>query len=132
MVIQYQYKPYDDIPYTAIVDPMEDNLRNRLMMFIGKFSDKCQKNMSLGKTTNPKEQLSDGSLIKWENKNNPRILRMARELIWVAYNSEKNPTLGYETHHKKFSDALTQGVIKIDEYTDLGHKKVQRYKERRA
>lgn len=106
MVIQYQYKPYDDIPYTAIVDPMEDNLRNRLMMFIGKFSDKCQKNMSLGKTTNPKEQLSDGSLIKWENKNNPRILRMARELIWVAYNSEKNPTLGYETHHKKFSDAF--------------------------
>ena len=32
-----------------------------------------------------KEQLSDGSLIKWENKNNPRVLRMDRELIWVAY-----------------------------------------------
>ena len=30
MIIQYQYKPYTDIPYTAIVDPMEDNLRNRL------------------------------------------------------------------------------------------------------
>ena len=27
--------------------------------------------------------------------------------------------------YKKFSDALTQGVIKIDEYTDLGHQKVQ-------
>ena len=27
--------------------------------------------------------------------------------------------------YKKFSDALTQGVIKRDEYTDLGHQKVQ-------
>ena len=35
-ITQYQYKPYNDIPYTAVVDPMEDNLRNRLMMFIGK------------------------------------------------------------------------------------------------
>ena len=60
------------------------------MMFIGKFSDKAQKNMLAGKTTSPKEQLEEGSLIKWENKNNSRILRMARELIWVAYNSEKN------------------------------------------
>ncbi len=25
------YKPYDNIPYTAVVDPMEDNLRNRLL-----------------------------------------------------------------------------------------------------
>ena len=33
------YKPYDDIPYTSAIDKMEDNLRNRLMMFIGKFSD---------------------------------------------------------------------------------------------
>ena len=87
-IVQYQYRPYADIPYTAIVDPMEDNLRNRLMMFIGKFSDKCQKNMLANKTTTPKEQLDEGSLIKWENKNNPRILRMARELIWVAYNAE--------------------------------------------
>ena len=34
------YKPYDDIPYTAALDKMEDNLRNRLLMFIGKFSDR--------------------------------------------------------------------------------------------
>lgn len=100
------YKPYADIPYTAVEDPMEDNLRNRLMMFIGKFSDKCQENMKKGKPTTPKEQLSDGSLIKWENKNNPRILRMARELIWVAYNAEKHPELGYETLHKNFSKAF--------------------------
>lgn len=33
------YKPYRDIPYTAAYDPMDDNLRNRLLMFIGKFSD---------------------------------------------------------------------------------------------
>ena len=84
------YKPYTDIPYTSVVDPMEDNLRNRLMMFIGKFSDKCQQNMLAGKSTTPKEQLGDGSLIKWENKNNPKILQIARELIWVAYNSEKD------------------------------------------
>lgn len=100
------YKPYSDIPYTAVEDPMEDNLRNRLMMFIGKFSDKCQENMKKGKPTTPKEQLSDGSLIKWENKNNPRILRMARELIWVAYNAEKQPEHGYETLHKNFSKAF--------------------------
>ena len=106
VLVQYQYRPYADIPYTAIVDPMEDNLRNRLMMFIGKFSDKCQKNMLANKTTTPKEQLDEGSLIKWENKNNPRILRMARELIWVAYNAEKHPELGYETHHKNFNEAF--------------------------
>lgn len=105
------YKTYPDIPYTAVLDPMEDNPRNRLLMFIGKFSDKCQKNMIAGKSTAPKEQLSDGSLIKWENKNDPKILRRARELIWVAYNAEKNPEVGYETLHKNFNkayDAITK------------------------
>lgn len=34
------YKPYKDIPYTSIVDEMEANHRHRLMMFIGKFSDR--------------------------------------------------------------------------------------------
>jgi hypothetical protein len=34
------YKAYDDIPYTAIADSMSDNLRNRLLMFIGIFSPK--------------------------------------------------------------------------------------------
>ena len=100
--IQYQYKPYEDIPYTSVVDPMRDDLRNRLMMFIGKYSDKCQKNMLSGKATSPKEKLDEGSLIKWENKNNPRILRAARELIWVAYNSEKQPELDFNTLHNQF------------------------------
>jgi len=31
-----KYKPYDDIPYTAAIDPLEDNLRNRLLMFNSK------------------------------------------------------------------------------------------------
>lgn len=34
------FKPYDDIPYTAAKDKMDDTLRNRLLMFIGKFSEK--------------------------------------------------------------------------------------------
>ena len=29
------YQPYEDIPYTADDDAMEDNARNRLLMFIG-------------------------------------------------------------------------------------------------
>src|SRR5437868_2416019 len=41
------YKPYDDIPYTAAIDSMEDNHRNRLMMFIGKYSDEFCKNEKL-------------------------------------------------------------------------------------
>ena len=98
-----EYKPYKDIPYTAIIDEMEDNLRHRLMMFIGKFSDKCQTNMIAGKSTPPKEQLSDGSLIKWENKNNPKILRMARELIFVAYQSDRRPDATWEQLHEEFN-----------------------------
>ncbi|MEP1086075.1 MAG: DUF1156 domain-containing protein [Algoriphagus sp.] len=37
------YKPYNDIPYTAVIDPMVDNYRNRLLMFIGKFSPQSSK-----------------------------------------------------------------------------------------
>lgn len=115
---QHMYMPYKDIPYTSIADPMENNLRNRLMMFIGKFSDTCQKNMMSGKSTLPKDQLTDGSLIKWENKNNPKILSIARELIWVAYNAEKHPELGFEIHHKNFSEAFS--AIKDAEETLYG------------
>lgn len=105
-ITQYQYTPYNDIPYTAVVDPMEDNLRNRLMMFIGKFSEKCQKDMLAGKNTPPKEQIEDGCLIKWENRNNAKVLRIARELIWVSYNAERNTNIGFETLHKNFSEAF--------------------------
>jgi putative DNA methylase len=80
------YKPYDNIPYTAVVDPMEDNLRNRLLMFIGKFSDTYINNEKQGKPTAAKDQLSDASLIKWESKDNEKIINKARKLIWVAHN----------------------------------------------
>jgi len=80
------YKPYDDIPWTAIIDPMEDNLRNRLLMFIGKFSPKYIENELTGKETPAKDQLDCHSLIKWDNKNNEEIIGKARKLIWVAHN----------------------------------------------
>ena len=83
-----QYKPYDDIPWTAAIDPMEDNLRNRLMMFIGKFSPKFIDNEKIGKKTPAKDQIDANSLIKWDNKNNEEIIGRARKLIWVAYNAE--------------------------------------------
>lgn len=81
------YKPYEDIPHTAIVDKMDDNLRTRLMMFIGKFSDKYVQDEKLGKKTPAKNQLSDYSLIKWDNKNDEHILNVARKLIFVAHNA---------------------------------------------
>lgn len=99
------YSPYPDIPYTAIFDPMEDNLRNRLLMFIGKFSDKCQANMIAGKSTPPKDQLQEGCLIKWESKNNETVLNRARKLIWVAYNSEKKPDADYKELSREFDVA---------------------------
>jgi len=101
------YKPYDDIPYTTVVDKMDDTHRHRLMMFIGKFSDKCQKNMIAGKSTSPAEQLSAGSLIKWENKNNEAVLGIARKLIWVAYNADKDASLSYERLSKGFDHAYS-------------------------
>ncbi len=79
------YKPYEDIPYTAIEDKMEDNLRNRLLMFIGKFSETYIKN---GEKTAAKDKLSDASLIKWDNKNDETIIGKARKLIWVAHNAD--------------------------------------------
>ena len=85
-----KYKPYDDIPHTVAIDPMEDNLRNRLLMYIGKFSDEFIVNEKSGKITPSKKQLSDGSLIKWENKNNPEIINIARKLIFIAHNTLEN------------------------------------------
>ena len=81
------YKPYNDIPYTAAIDKMEDNARNRLLMFIGKYSIEFCENQRTGKATASNKQLSDYSLIKWDNKNNEAIINKARKLIWVAHNS---------------------------------------------
>lgn len=81
------YKPYDDIPYTSALDRMEDTLRNRLMMFIGKFSENHIQASKQGKTAAAKDMLSDASLIKWDNKNDDIIIGKARKLIWVAHNA---------------------------------------------
>lgn len=99
------YAPYPDIPYTSIYDPMPDNLRNRLLMFIGKFSPVCQKNMLAGKTTPSKDQVQEGCLIKWESKNDPTVLRLARLLIWVAHNSELRPEATYTDLTIEFDEA---------------------------
>ncbi|MEI6122708.1 MAG: DUF1156 domain-containing protein [Bacteroidota bacterium] len=89
MVVE-AYKPYNDIPYTAAIDKMEDNARNRLLMFIGKFSNQFCENEKSGKTTASNIQLSEYSLIKWDNKNNEAIINKVRKLIWVAHNSKSN------------------------------------------
>lgn len=81
------YKPYEDIPFTAAVDPMTDNLRNRLLMFLGSFSHKFLELERQGKKCSPKEQLRDACLIKWESRTNEKILTIARKLIWVAHNA---------------------------------------------
>lgn len=104
------YKPYDDIPYTSAIDRMEDNLRNRLLMFIGKFSDRYAQNEKMGKTTPAKDQLSDASLIKWDNKNNEEIIGIARKLIWVAHNAATGKTAkellaDFDKHYKAIKDA---------------------------
>jgi adenine-specific DNA methylase len=99
------YKPYDDIPYTSVIDRMDDNLRHRLMMFIGKFSNKCQANMIAGKSTSPADQLAEGSLIKWENKNNEAVLGIARKLIWVAFHAERDANLSFEKLSNQFDKA---------------------------
>lgn len=81
------YKTYADIPWTTVIDPMEDNPRNRLQMFIGKFSPKMVEHMLRhGKKPGAKDELSDSSLIKWDNKNDEKIIGKARKLIWVAHN----------------------------------------------
>ena len=100
-----QYRPYKDIPYTPAYDPMEDNQRHRLMMFIGKFSDKCQRNMLQGIATSPADQIDAGSLVKWENKNNPEVIDRAQKLIWVAYNAEKDTSATYEELSSAFHNA---------------------------
>lgn len=104
------YKPYDDIPYTAAIDKMEDNLRNRLLMFIGKYSEKFARNEKAGKTTASKNQLSDASLIKWDNKNNEEIIGKARKLIWAAHNAgsggkAKELLTDFDKHYNTIKEA---------------------------
>ena len=119
------YKPYEDIPYTAGYDTMEDNLRNRLMMFVGKFSDRYQKNTSEGKSTPPAEQLTPESLIKWESKNNPEIIGLAQRLIWIAYNSDLHPSKSY----RELSTEFEYAKKRIAKAEDELYSYVDRHKE---
>ncbi len=73
-----KYKPYNNQP---------DTLRNRLLSFIAKWSQK-KIDFDEGKSSdNPdtKEMLDDNSLVKWESSINPEILKIARDLIQSAY-----------------------------------------------
>jgi len=109
------YKPYDDIPYTAAVDKMDDNFRNRLLVFIGKFSNEFSSNQKSGKITASNKTLSDHSLIKWENKNNEAIINKARKLIWVSFNLANDPSkkncsahellIDFENHYNDIKEA---------------------------
>lgn len=111
-----KYKPYDDLPYTAAIDPLEDNLRNRLLMFIGKFSDTYIDNEKRGKLTASKELLSDGSLIKWENKNNPEIIGKARKLIFIAHNLsnlEETSLINLESKYDQLWNAILEAEANL-------------------
>ncbi|MBA4124438.1 MAG: DUF1156 domain-containing protein [Acidobacteria bacterium] len=114
------YKPYDNIPYTAVVDPMEDNLRNRLLMFIGKFSETY---IQKGESTAAKDKLSNASLIKWDNKNDEEIIGKARKLIWVAHNAKNGAKAvdlltDFDKHYKAIKDAEKDLYMTIDRHIE--------------
>jgi adenine-specific DNA methylase len=99
-VLKYYYRGRKEVkdsdPYRPY-DGMEDTLRNRLLMFIAKWSKEAiefEKGKN-PKPPKPKELLDDRSLIKWEtsdpeNKQGKEILRIARELVKIA-NQGKTP-----------------------------------------
>jgi len=84
------YRPYEGVP---------DTLRNRLLMFIAKWSPEALA-FNAGRRVDkpkPKELLDDRSLVKWETSNpkNPQgqeVLRIAQELVKIA-NGGKAPTV---------------------------------------
>ncbi|GIX50688.1 MAG: hypothetical protein KatS3mg132_882 [Limisphaera sp.] len=84
------YRPYEGMP---------DTLRNRLLMFIAKWSPESLA-FEAGKAKkepDPKYLLDDRSLVKWETSDpeNPQgreVLRIARELVKAAYGGE-TPTV---------------------------------------
>lgn len=101
------YRPYDDIPYTSAVDRMDDSPRNRLLMFVGKFSEKYADNEKKGRKTASKEKLDTHSLIRWESKNDPIVIGCARQLIWVANNATTvEPALTVAAAQREISQLL--------------------------
>ena len=84
------YRPYEGMP---------DGLRNRLLMFIAKWSPEAidLEKGKRAKPPKPAQLLDDRSLVKWETSKpeNPQgheILRVARELIKIAHDG-KTPTV---------------------------------------
>ncbi len=123
------YAPYADIPWTSIYDPMQDNLRNRLQMFIGKFTQPMQDHL-LGKATKPQagKMLTDESLIKWDSKNNEKIINKARKLIWVAHNNDSNNTAtellaDFDKHYKAIKDAENELYSLTDRHLETDKSK---------
>jgi len=84
----------DEDPYRPY-EGMRDTLRNRLLMFIAKWSPESLA-FEAGKAKKPPEPkylLDDRSLVKWETSgpDNPQgreVLRIARELVKVAHGGE--------------------------------------------
>lgn len=80
------YRPYDGVP---------DTLRNRLLMFVAKWSPEALdfERGKRPKPPKPKELLDDRSLVKWEtsdpeNPQGQKVLYIARELVKTAYNGD--------------------------------------------
>lgn len=124
------YKPYDDIPYTSAIDKMEDTLRNRLLMFIGKFSEKYIQVAKQGKSADAKDMLSDASLIKWDNKNNEGIIGKARKLIWVAHNATSGQTAqklltDFDNAYKAIREAENELYSLTDRHLEAEHVKAK-------
>jgi putative DNA methylase len=115
------FKPYDDIPYTSAIDKMDDNLRHRLMMFIGKFSETYIKNEKQGKVTVSKQLISNNCLIKSESKKDEKTLQIARKLIWISHNSKRGLSLKeliseFENYVTKIHNAESALYNKIDRH----------------
>jgi putative DNA methylase len=77
------YRPYEGMP---------DTLRNRLLMFIAKWSPEALafEDGKAKKAPDPKYLLDDRSLVKWEtsdpeNAQGREVLRVARELVRIAH-----------------------------------------------
>lgn len=90
MVNEDPYRPYEELP---------DSLRNRLLMFIAKWSPEARafEKAKTSKPPKPGELLDDRCLVKWETSDpeNPQgqeVLRIARQLIKVA-NNGKTPVV---------------------------------------
>jgi hypothetical protein len=100
---------------------MEDNNRNRLLMFIGKYSNVFIANEKNGKTTASKDTISDYSLIKWETHSNNEILNIARKLIWVFHNHNKFLTLNESLENFELFTA------EIDKYFNIYTSTINRH-----